>query len=359
MKRLAVGVLAAVALTAANSPSSAQFYQGKRLTVLVNYAAGGPTDIEARVFARHVGKHLDGSPTVIVQNMDGAAGLTGRNYLGEIAPKDGTMVGYFTGTAFQYANDARQHRVDYLTYDFVAYQPGTSVYFMRTDVKPGMKKATDLVKAENLVSGGLGADNAKDILLRLTLDMLGVRYNYVTGYKGSQGARLALQTGEINYYSESPPSYRGVIEPGLVAKGEVIPTYYDPNFDGEKFIDTNQMRGLDIMTFPEFYKAAKGKEPSGELWEIYKRIIALNGAMQRIVVLPPNSPPEAVRALRAAVGKLNDDKEYEADAVKTFGFGPEWTATDDVPARVRKALALPQSVKDFMTAYIKNAPRGR
>jgi tripartite-type tricarboxylate transporter receptor subunit TctC len=222
-----------------------------------------------------------------------------------------------------------------------------------------MKTATDIMKAQNLVSGGLGADNAKDILLRLTLDMLGIRYNYVTGYKGSQGARLALQTGEINFYSESPPSYRGVIEPGLVQKGEVIPVFYDPNFDGEKFVETKQMRGLDIKPFPELYQQIKGKPPEGELWEIYKRVIALNGAMQRMIVLPPNSPPEAIRALRAAVAKLNDDPEYEADAIKTFGFAPEWTAEANVAERVRKALVLPASVKEFMANYIKNAPRGR
>jgi tripartite-type tricarboxylate transporter receptor subunit TctC len=359
MKGILIGAVAALSLAVVTTQASAQFYQGKRLTILVNYAAGGPTDIEARVFARHIGKHLAGAPAVIIQNMDGAAGLVGRNYLGEIAPKDGTMAGYFTGTAFQYANDQRKHRVDYLTYDFVAYQPGTSVYFMRTDIAPGMKTATDIVKAQNLVSGGLGTDNAKDILLRLTLDMLGVKYNYVTGYKGSQGARLALQTGEINFYSESPPSYRGVIEPGLVAKGEVIPVFYDPNYDGEKFIETNQMRGVDVMTFPELYKKIKGKMPEGELWEIYKRVIALNGAMQRMIVLPPNSPPDAIKELRAAIAKLNDDKDYGQDATKTFGFVPEWTAEADVADRIRKALVLPQSIKDFMQAYIKNAPRGR
>lgn len=359
MKTLLIGAFAALAVAAGSSEADAQFYKGKRLTILVNYAAGGPTDIEARVFARHIGNHLDGAPTVIVQNMDGAAGLVGRNYLGEVAPKDGTMAGYFTGTAFQYANDTRKHRVDYLSYDFVAYQPGTSVYFMRTDIKPGMRTGSDIVKAQNLVSGGLGADNAKDVLLRLTLDMLGVKYNYVTGYKGSQGARLALQTGEINFYSESPPSYRGIIEPGLVAKGEVVPVFYDPNYDGEKFVDTNQMRGVDVPTFPELYKQVKGKMPEGKLWEMYKTIIALNGAMQRIVVLPPNSPPEAVKVLRAAVEKLNHDKEYAEDATKTFGFVPEWTADDGVPARVRKALVLSPETKSFLHEYIKNAPRGR
>lgn len=359
MKRFLLGAFAVLACAAGASQAQAQFYQGKRLTILVNYAAGGPTDIEARVLTRHLGRHLEGAPTVIVQNMDGAAGLIGRNYLGEIAPRDGTMAGYFTGTAFQYANDTRQHRVDYLTYDFVAYQPGTSVYFVRTDVKPGMKTAMDIIKAQNLVSGGLGPDNAKDILLRLTLDMLGIKYNYVTGYKGSQGARLALQTGEINFYSESPPSYRGVIEPSLVAKGEVIPVFFDPNYDGEKFVETNQMRGVDVQTFPELYKQVKGKMPEGELWEMYKRVIALNGAMQRMIVLPPNSPPEAIKALRAAVEKLNTDKEYGEDAVKTFGFVPEWTAEADVSERVRKALVLPPQIKEFMHAYIKNAPRGR
>ena len=168
-----------------------------------------------------------------------------------------------------------------------------------------------------------------------------------------------MQTGEINFYSESPPSYRGVIEPSLVAKGEVIPVFYDPNYDGEKFVDTNQMRGVDVQTFPELYKQIKGKMPEGELWEMYKRVIALNGAMQRMIVLPPNSPPEAIKALRAAVDKLNTDKEYGEDATKTFGFVPEWTAEADVSERVRKALVLPASIKEFMHAYIKNAPKGR
>ena len=335
------------------------FYRGKRLTILVNYAAGGPTDVESRVLARHIGKHLDANAGILVQNMDGAGGLTGTNYLGEVAPKDGTMVGYLTGTAFQYAHDPRARRVDYLTYEFVAYQPGTSVYFMRTDVKPGMNSASDLMKAENLIVGGLGADNAKDILLRLNLDMLGLKYNYVTSYKGSQGARMALQQGEINFYSESPPSYRGVIEPGLVAKGLVIGTFYDASYDGERFFEASQMKGVNMMTFPQFYKAAKGKEPDGELWEIYKAVIALNGAMQRMMVLPPSVPDAAKKALRNAVAKLNSDRDYMDDALKTFGYVPEWIADENVTPKVRKALVLPEKTRAFIKHYIEHPPRNR
>ena len=96
---------ATLALGMTATPGWAQdpFYKGKRLTVLVNYAPGGATDAEARVFARHFGRVLDGQPNVVIQNMEGAGGLVGAKYVGEIAPRDGTLAGYFTGTAFIYA----------------------------------------------------------------------------------------------------------------------------------------------------------------------------------------------------------------------------------------------------------------
>jgi tripartite-type tricarboxylate transporter receptor subunit TctC len=78
----------------------APFYRGKTLTVLINFAAGGPTDIEGRLVGRFLGKHLPGQPAVIVQNMAGAGGVTGANYLGEIAKPDGLTLGYFTGQFF-------------------------------------------------------------------------------------------------------------------------------------------------------------------------------------------------------------------------------------------------------------------
>src|SRR5882762_123914 len=78
------------------------FYKGKRLTVLINFAAGGPTDIEGRLFAKYLARHIDGAPTVIVQNMDGAGGVVGATYLGEVAPKDGTYLGYLSGTSWIY-----------------------------------------------------------------------------------------------------------------------------------------------------------------------------------------------------------------------------------------------------------------
>jgi hypothetical protein len=71
--RIALGACVAVCMLGA-ARADEPYYRGKRVTIVINYAAGGPTDIEGRLFAKHVVKHLDGPASLIVQNMDGAGG---------------------------------------------------------------------------------------------------------------------------------------------------------------------------------------------------------------------------------------------------------------------------------------------
>jgi tripartite-type tricarboxylate transporter receptor subunit TctC len=355
----ALSALVVGALIGISAPAGADepIYKGKRLSVLVNFAAGGPTDIEGRLFARHIAKHIEGQPAAIVQNMDGAGGLVGNSYLGEIAPKDGTMVGYFTGAAWLYATEPNKHRVDFRTYEFVAYQPGTTVYYVRTDVAPGLKEATDIVKAQGLVTGGLSADSSKDLLIRLTLEMLGVPFKYVTGYRSNQNARLALQQGEINFFAESPPGYRSVVEPSLVKNGQVIPLYYDPGWNGESISVPKQIEGLSVLPFQELYRKIKGAEPAGKLWDVYLSSLAINAAMQRLVVLPPGSPQAAVDALRAAVLRLNDDPAFAQEAMSALGYVPNYEAGPLTNRQVRTALTVSPEIRSFVLDSIKNAKK--
>ena len=113
------------------------------------------------MFAKHLTRHIDGAPNIVIQNMDGAGGIVGAKYMGEVAPRDGSIAGYFTGTAFMYALDPERFRVDFKTYQFVATQAGTTVHFVRTDVAPGMKEATDIANAKGLIVGGLSVDTPK------------------------------------------------------------------------------------------------------------------------------------------------------------------------------------------------------
>jgi len=346
-------LLSWLAILLAPSDAGAQgYYTGKQLTVLVNYDAGGPTDIEARVFARHIGRHVAGGPSVIVQNMGGAAGLIGTKYLGEVAPKDGTLLGYLTAATQRYVTNPERFTVDFRSYEFIAAIPSGRIHFMRTDVKPGMKTATDLLKAEGLVVGGLGRDGPKDMSMRLTLDMLGVSYRYVTGYNSSAQAMLAMQRNEISYHADSPPIYATKVEP-LVKSGDLVTTYYDPGYNGAEFSVPKQMKGLPILPFHELYKSTKGGLPTGPLWDAYLSLLTVNGTMYRLIAMPPGTPQAAVAELRQAVLRLNDDKAYIEEAQKTMGEAPEYISNANLNAEVRNGLSIKPETKNFMQEYVR------
>jgi hypothetical protein len=347
---------ATLALGAIVTPGWTQdpFYQGKRLTVLVNFAPGGATDAEARVFARHIGRVLDGQPAVIIQNMEGAGGLVGAKYVGEIAPRDGTVAGYFTGTGFLYAIEPDRFKVDFKTYEFIGIQPSTSINFVRTDVPPGMKEPADLMKAKNAIIGSLAPDSSKGVRMRLGFDLLGIPHKYVSGYRSGGAAKLAIERGEVNFYGESAASYYTIIEPSLVKRSIVIPVYYDSGFDGRDFFVPDPVKNAPVSAFHEFYQAMKGAMPSGPLWDAYKTLAAADGTMLRLIVLPPGVPPAAAAALREGLVRLNSDKAYAEDSQKVFGYVPVWRAAADNNAVAARSMTLDPATRTFLQDYIKN-----
>jgi tripartite-type tricarboxylate transporter receptor subunit TctC len=75
--------------------------------------------------------------------------------------------------------------------------------------------------------------------------------------------------------------------------------------------------------------------------------------MLRTVVMPPGSPPAAVDALRTALARLNDDKEYAEEAMKSMQFVPHYETGADINTRVRRALSVPPDVREFVLEYMK------
>jgi tripartite-type tricarboxylate transporter receptor subunit TctC len=345
---------AASAMAVSNASAQEPFYKGKRITLVINFAAGGPTDIEGRLLAKHIAKHIDGQPTIIVQNKDGAGGIVGTNYVGELGPRDGSMFGYFTGAAWKYVMEPDKHAVDFRKYEFIGYQPGSAVYYARSDTPPGLKNAADILKAKGLVVGGLATESSKDLLIRTTLDLLEVPHKYITGFRSSVNARLAVQRGEIHLHSESTPGYFSVVEPSLVKAGTVIPLYYDAHYDGTTFKVPSEMRGSSIQPFQEFYRKLKGRDPSGPLWDAYRTNLAVDSAMLRTIAMPPGAPAAAQDALRTALARLNNDKEYAADTMKAIQFVPHYETGADINTRVRRSLSVSPEIRSFVLNYMRN-----
>lgn len=346
---VALGFSMAAASVAQAQP---QFYQGKRLTLLVNFAPGGPTDVEGRLFARHIARHLPAGAPITVRNMEGAGGMAGANYLGEVAPRDGTMIGYFSSVPWLWVVMQNERRIALDTFDFVAFQPGTSIHYMRTDVKPGIRSVEQLPTAQDIVVGGLSADNAKDVMMRLALELIGVSYKYVTSFPGSQGARLALERGEISYYSESAPTWRAMIGPSLAARGVVIPLYHDPGYAGGSYHVPKQVEGLGIPSYIEVHRRLKGADPAGLKWAAYRAALEVNNGMQRLVLMPPGSPAAAADELRTAIEAMQKDPAYAEEAIKQFGYAPEYVADAGTSEAVRRALRVAPDVKAFLHSFM-------
>jgi tripartite-type tricarboxylate transporter receptor subunit TctC len=313
--------------------SASNPFAGKQINLTINFSAGGPTDLEGRLFGRYLSKHLEGNPPIIAMNREGAGGITGAVALGEQGARDGTAVGYLTGVAWNFAMFPEKFPISMRQFEFVGFQSGTSVSYVRTAALKNFQQPSDILRGQTIISGGLSAGEVKDVLMRLTLDILGVRYKHVTGYQSSSAARLALQRGEIDFHSESLPGFLGVVSPQLVSKGLVTPLFHDSMYDG-KTVRSADIPQLGAPAFHEFATKATGSKPSGPLWDAYLGVLAANQAAQRLIVLPPKSSQTALSYLRDAVSKINSDQEFAEAATKVLGFAPQYETGADTNLRM-------------------------
>lgn len=347
--RLFLAVVLLPSLAIRGFAAEAPFYKGKTLSVLINFAVGGPTDIEGRLVAKHLAKHVPGEPAIVVNNMPGAGGVIGTNYLGEVAKPDGLTMGYFTSQFFNILVADPTLRVDQAKLAYVASIEGVAVAYIRRDVPPGIKEPRDIIKAQPFRAGGLSLNSAKDARFRLQLDLLGARFQYVTGYNSNSDARLAVGRNEIQFFTEGTPGYRAMVEPNMVKEGIVIPVYHDElvTADGEA---RPSPEVPDIMTFSQLYEQVNGKPPSGVLWESLK-VINMGQLMQRIAVLPPESPPGAVAALRQAFGSMIRDAQFVADFRKVTRSDPRYTVGPDGERLVKRLMQASPEVRNTIRQY--------
>ena len=348
---LAIFFVNSTALFSAEKPP---LYQGKTLNIVINFAAGGPTDIESRIFAKHLPRHIPGQPTVTVQAMGGAGGITATNYIGEIAKPDGLTAAYFTGSLFHQQLKDPGLRVDLSKFGFITGVHGVTVSYIRADVAPGMKKPADFLKAQKFRAAGLGVSSSKDVRFRLSFDILGLKYDYVTGYNNSSDARLAVQRNEAQYHDETLPSYRTQVEPQMVKTGMVIPLYYTDLVapSGEILVSRDVP---ELLPFTYFYRELFGKPPSGIKYEALKAANMSSTNMTRMVLLPPKAPAESIAILRKAFDSLAKDQDFLQDAISVMRFQPRFEVGEAGERLFRQASNTSPEIVSFLRKYIEEA----
>jgi hypothetical protein len=342
------------ALLAGVLPVRADFYQGKQLVVLVNFAQGGPIDAEGRLLARHLGRVLAGAPSVIIHNMAGDNGAAAANWLAQSAAPDGLIVGCFSGIASMRALDEPVLSRSVARLSFVAAGVGVGVAYARTDIGGGIAKPKDLLDKRDFWVGGLRPDSDRDLRLRLQLDLLGIRHNYQSGFPGITEARQAFQRGEIQVLLEPLRAYRAVILPALVDPGAAIPLWLDPIDDGETFQRSPEADDLPALTFTDILAQARGKLPDSEQFEAWRLVNQMGTVFQRVMVMAPGTPPEAVEALRKAMAKLASDAAFRDDALTSIKFVPSYLTDTKSAALFARVSDPAPNVQALLKRYVQS-----
>lgn len=174
------------------------FYAGKTLTILVGFSAGGGFDTNARVLARHIGRHIPGAPNVVVDNMPGASSVTSILYLDNKAPADGTFIDTFNFGLLS----ASLLRPNLATLDLRKYawigsiSEDLTACYVRANLGP---KTIGELKAYGPVHFGTdGIGTSEDINERILRSVIGLDMRQVGGYAGSAQVRLAIERGELD-----------------------------------------------------------------------------------------------------------------------------------------------------------------
>ena len=139
----------------AQNPS---FYQGKTIRIIVGSDSGGLYDLWARLFAKHMPKHIPGNPNMIVQNMPGAGGLAATNYLYGLTKADGLTLGMFQAHRFmQQLTGLEEVKFDLRKFNWIGTMEKTEVmFFVRADAP--YKSFDDVLKSsEPLRCGATGS----------------------------------------------------------------------------------------------------------------------------------------------------------------------------------------------------------
>lgn len=345
-------LIAALLITSVGTSAVAQqpFYLGKTISVVVGLASGGGTDIMARTFSKAFSKNIEGSPSVIVQNMPGAAGAAAMNFMYLRAPKDGSIVIYDAWTPVEQIIKAQHVKYDYSQMSFIGALRGEPyMMFARVDTVPGgLKSSIDFVKAPSIIYGGQQPALILDLHGRLALDLLKVNYKYISGYKGAADIRLALDRNEINVTTHGMRGYRSAVEPTLVSSGKALPLwYFEANIRHENFERSEAVK--DIPSFQEVFSRTGGS-PSGIQWEALELLLDLHSSVTNFVWGPPEMQQAALKELRKGFSLTTNDQEFIAEQMKLYGFSHKNVPGDDA----QKILNNLSNVKPELSEFFKN-----
>jgi tripartite-type tricarboxylate transporter receptor subunit TctC len=320
----ALGLSLVESSTLAAAQSADEFLKGKQIRIVVGTAPGQDYDLWARLIGRHLTRHVPGQPALIVENMPGAGHIIATNYLFNVAPRDGTVIGMVSRNM----TDAAVMGLANVRYDPGRFNwlgsPEINHRVMFVSTSSGFDKVSDLFERELIVGapGGVQGVTAAPLLLR---NLLGMKLKIVQGYRSPGDVVLAVTRGEV---------------------GGFVNSVGGPVGARRQWVETGQMRVLFNMEphpvpwlgAPTIFDSTKTEEQRQVL-----AFFAGNTQLGRPMMAPPGVAAERVEVLRRAFDATMRDPAFLKEA-ESMGFEVAPQTGEAIAALVAAALATPKDI---------------
>ena len=308
------------------------FYKGKQIRIITGAAAGDGYDLWSRMLARHMGRHIPGRPSIIVQNMPGAGTVVAANHVFNVAAKDGTVIGSFSRSLPSQALLNRPNiKFDPREFGWIG-SPESINRVCAVGKKAKVRSIDDLLQHE-LVVGGIGASQMPTYVPMMLNKMLGTKFKVVEGYGSTNAIILAIERGEVDGICMSSSTLLGP-RVDLIEKG-VLTILFN--------VEAKPMAAPPGV--PTIFTRFNDEQ---------RQIVSLiNSAIEfgRPFAAPPGVAAERLVALQTALRATAADPEFIAEAEK-LKFIVTYTSPQEMADITVRMYATPKSIIESASALM-------
>jgi tripartite-type tricarboxylate transporter receptor subunit TctC len=342
MKKLLLGlslVLAAPVAIGAQEP----FYKGKTISIVVGTKAGDVYDLYPRLIAEYMPKHIPGNPNIIVQNMPGAASLIAANHVYNVSKPDGlTVAAIYPALYFDQLIKKPEAKYDWAKWQWLG-SPVTSnhLLYMRADTP--YKSIDDVRNATTAPKcGATGIASTGYYMPKLMEEVLGTKFDIVSGYVSGQDIDLAVERGELQCRAFTITAYHA---------REPFTSWRKKKFTNI-LIQTGSKRDPRLKESPTIYEAMD-RYKVGAAGRSLSKVILAAGDFGRPLVFAPGVPADRVKILRDAFEKTINEAAFLAEAERRrLEIDP--TTWKEMESLAKEVIATPADIVERMRKLLGN-----
>jgi tripartite-type tricarboxylate transporter receptor subunit TctC len=318
------GVMLAALFGAIPAAKAQQPYPARPITMIVPFAAGGPTDVLARILAQNMSQSL--GVQIVVENVTGAGGTIGSARVAKAAPDGYMMVmgnlGTHAASMGLYKNLSYDPRTDFEPVMLIATTP--MVLLTRKDLPAAtLQDFIALAKQRRLSMGSAGIGSIAHLTLLLFASVAHVEVQHVP-YRGLSQADNDLLGGQIDslfdqVISATPHVTSGGVKPIVVTAPVRAPSL--PNVPSSTEAG---LPGLQTLAWTALFL------PKGTPKPIVARInAAVDGAMRDAAIekslakLGADLPPPDQRTPQVLAHLVNSEVAKWVPLLKAAGVSAE------------------------------------